>query len=96
MTGLVSFRLEAEVLQRLGRPPVEAGRLAIFIPLLCKIALCDPGRSPVANRRQLLKGLIGSHENFFSLDQVILREQRTPQNELRSADSLEVVRSPAE
>jgi len=45
----------------------------------------------VADRRRLLKAAIGSPERFFCLDQVILREQRAAQHELRDADSLQVV-----
>jgi hypothetical protein len=48
--SFVSFRLEAEVLQRLGRPPEVAGRFAIRSALLSEIALSNPSRSPVANR----------------------------------------------
>ena len=48
--GYVSFRLEAEVLQRLGRPPVLLGCVAVGAALPSEIALRNPDRSPVADR----------------------------------------------
>jgi hypothetical protein len=75
----VSFRLEAEVLQRLGCPPVVTGRLSFCASLRCEIALRDPGCCPVADRRRLLKAPIGREEHFSCLDQAILLEQGTAQ-----------------
>ena len=50
----------------------------------------------MADRRQLLEALIGSEQHSFSLVQAILLQQCAAHDELRSADSLQVVRPIAE
>src|SRR6266851_1221330 len=80
------LRLEAEVLQRLGRPPVQPGRLAILATPRGEIALGNPGRGPVADRGDLLEADIGSAHHFFSLVQAILLEQRTSKDQLSGSD----------
>ena len=78
--------LEAEVLQRLGRPPVEPSSSAVVAALGSEIAESHPSGRTVASRAELFEAPIGSAQDFFSLVQVILLEEGSAQHELGVAD----------
>jgi hypothetical protein len=49
-TDVTSFRLEPEVLECLGRTPVEPGGAPIVATALCEVSLRDPNRGSVGCR----------------------------------------------
>ena len=51
--------LEAEVLERLGRPAVEMRRTSVVPAARREIALCDPSSRAVTGRRQLFEAGFG-------------------------------------
>src|SRR5262249_41149569 len=97
LNGVPPFAgLEAEVLQRLRRPPVLPGRFPVVAPPRGEVSDRYPGSRPVACRSKLLEARIGSEQHFSALVRVILLEQGSAERELRSADLLEVVDSVVE
>lgn len=54
--------LEADVLERFGRTPVEAGRCAIVAAARRQVSLGDPGRGSVTERRKLFEARLGRAE----------------------------------
>src|SRR5206468_11491861 len=83
--------LEAEVLQRLRRPPVEPGRFGVVAATSGEVTKRDPGSRTVACRAELLEAHIGTAQNFFSLVQAILLQQSAAQHELGVPDLVQVV-----
>src|SRR5262249_9298389 len=73
--------LEPEVLQRLGRPPVQHGGLTVVATTLSKIALRNPRRSPMGAGGELGEGIFRLRQRSIGFVEPFLLEKRPAQYE---------------
>src|SRR3954451_3804342 len=79
VTENTSFRLEPEVLQRLGGAPVERRGTPLVSALRREISLGDPRGGTVRRRRQLGEGVVRLGEGDIRLVEPVLLQQRAPE-----------------
>src|SRR5581483_2635460 len=84
-------RSEPEVLERLGRPPVEPGSPGLVAAAAREVALGDPGRRPMRRGREPRERVLSLVERGLRLVEAALLEQRAAEHEPCVADLVEHV-----
>src|SRR5262249_22754514 len=74
---ITSFRLEADVLERLGGVPIETSRESMLAAPRGQIALGDPRGSAVAGRGKLVERALCGGKRDFGFIEAVLLQQRT-------------------